>query len=379
MQILRLKNRKGTWLSVVIIVAGCLLVLHAVSSLALDVTGIFRGYMEISDVELIAVPRMEFDLALRERLWHSSMRATFTDGQFFSLSFMDNRTFDWLSVQSILAFAPINNKFSYLRNLARFRFEDIAFANQFYLPEQKDRAYDQITIDGRIENVRLRSMMRFSLFPIEFSSASLYANWDWVKCGLRFSSFLLMTEGDGFDRFRLTATYSEVPYLTFGAVTTDFLIAMEYKTNSKSVTPELHTRTDTSVLCVTPMLELITEETPLSLDGLKMYGIVLEYSLGNVAFYAATSFAEAKNRELTGRTDYYEVYRLRGRTPSCCGTENRFEVAFYFDDDSVRLFNWGATMVSIDFETGGGVGWNLKTEFTADSEWLLEAGWNLRF
>ena len=262
MSILGRQDSIKAQLGVAIIVAVAIISAQAAVTMAVDVTGIFLGYTEISNGDLLALPRMRLDLAFREQLWRLSMRARFTDGQFTSLSFMDNRTLDWLSVQSLVAFAPAQSQFSYFRNLTRFRFDEIGFANQLYLPANADRAYDQITLDGRLADIHCRSVLRFGLFPIDFRSVSLYTNWDWMECQLRLSSLVSISQNSGFERFRLTAIYSEVPYLSFGSTITDFLLAIEYKTDGKTVTPELRTRTGQSLLCITPKLTVVMQDHP---------------------------------------------------------------------------------------------------------------------
>ncbi len=364
------------WLGVLVLAV--IILAPASGVLALDLTSRFSGRTEISKTKLFAIPVLQFDFSLREQEWHTSMRATFSEGEFSSLSFMDNRYFELFSVQSVLAFDPDTASFSYLRNLLRFSFQDIGFANQFYLPVDRERAYDQISLDGTLADVRWRAVMKLGLCPVEFLSSIFQANWAWDDCGLYLSGLLAFSQADGFERFRVTAIYSEVPYLTWDTLTTDFVFTLEYTVDEKSIMPQLRTRSGQSSFCLTPVLAFETGEIPLSIDGLSIYGVKFEYSQSNVELYSATSFADARNSTLTGKTDYFEICRIRVKTPSCCGRDNRFELAVYFDRDSDLLFNWGAATASIEFETGEGLGWKLTTEFTSDREWMFRVGWDWR-
>jgi hypothetical protein len=362
----------------VLLVLGVVILAPAFGVMALDLTSRFSGRTEISKDELLSIPFLQFDFALREKEWHTSMRATFSEGRFSSLSFMDNRYFELFSVQSLLAFDPDTASFNYLRNLLRFSIQDIGFANQFYLSGDKERAYDQISLDGRLADVQWRAVARLGLCPVEFLSSIFQANWMWDDCGLYLSGLVAFSQADGFERFRLTAVYSEVPYLTWDTLTTDFVFTLEYTVDEKSIVPQLRTHSGQSSFCLTPVLAFETGESALSINGLSIYGIKFEYLQSNVELYAATSFADARNGELTGKVDYFEICRIRVKTPSCCAKDNRFELAAYFDRDSDLLFNWGAAMASIEFETGEGLGWKLATEFTSDSEWMLRVGWDWR-
>jgi len=270
--------------------------------------------------------------------------------------------------------------FSYFSNLVRFELLGIGIANYLFIPAQQDRAYDQITINGVVESVRWRSVTRMDLCSAEFRTLTVRADWRWVECGLDLGALLSLSDDDGFERFRLTATYREIPQLTFGALTSDFLVTIDFKPEEMSFVPQIRTRTAQTSFCLTPILALNLGANPLSIEGLYIYGIKLECSLGDaVQFYSATSFSSAKNRQFTGYADYFEVYRLRVTRPACCNTSTRFELAFYFQDSATSLFDWGMTKASIDLPISSNIRWSLDVKFPASGDWVVRSGWEGQF
>ncbi|MBE0635873.1 hypothetical protein IH601_07750 [Candidatus Bipolaricaulota bacterium] len=182
------------------------------------------------------------------------------------------------------------------------------------------------------------------------------------------------------EKFHLEATVSAIPFLSFGNLTTDFVLSIDFELEEKSVSPQLRTRTTRSSFCLTPMLTLNLGSGPLSIESLEIYGIKLESSLGEgVEFYGATSFTSAKNSELTGDSYYFEVYRFRMLRPACCDATGSIEIAVYFAEQSTWLFNLGMIAASFDFPLGPKFRWSLEVESSADPDWVIRAGWEGRF
>jgi len=346
-----------------------------------ELTGTFGGEIEVAEGTMPTVSSLDISFSVRGEDWHTSLRATSTNEDWFSyLGFSDYRQIGELSLQSLLVFDPSLTAFTYFSSRARFRLLDVGFANYAYVPAQSSQAYDQVTLDGVAGSVRWRAVTRFALCPVAFQRLSFQANWPWTNCTLDISAFLSFTCNTGFERFRLTVTRREVPFLTFGSLITDFQVVVNYEVERKTLTPQLRTRTARTSFCLTPMLALSLGANPLSIDSLEVYGIKLECSLGNaVAFYAATSMTRAKNLELTGNADYFEVYRLNIRRPSCCDEDIQIEVAFYFEEASKWLFDWGMTTASIEFPVGREARWSLSMEIPGSAAWVLRVGWNWTF
>ena len=375
-------NRK--WLSFLgaVLAVLCVIGWQAVDGGAVDVSGRFSGEIVISDEQPpLNLSRLNFDIMLRGQDWHTSLRASATNGESFSyLGLADTRDFGPLSLRSLLVFDPSEVTFSYFSNLVRFELLGIGIANYIFIPAQQDRAYDQITISGVVEDVRWRSVIRTDLPSLAFRSLSFRADWRWVECGLDLGALLSLNKDDGFERFRLTATYREIPQLTFGSLSSDFLVTIDFKLEEKSVVPQIRTRTSRASFCLTPILALKLGANPLSVEGLYIYGIKLECSLEDaVQFYGATSFSSAKNLQFTGYADYSEVYRLRVTRPACCNMSTRFELAFYFQDSATSLFDWGMTKASIDLPISSNIRWSLEVEFPASGDWVVRSGWEGQF
>lgn len=346
-----------------------------------ELTGTFGGEIEIAEGQLPTVSRLDISFSVRGDDWHTSLRATSTNGDWFSyLGFSDHRQMGELSLQSLLVFDPSLAAFTYFSSRARFRLLDVGFANYAYVPAQSSQAYDQVTLDGVAGSVRWRAVTRFALCPVKFQRLSFQADWPWTDCALDISAFLSFTCDTGFERFRLTVARREVPFLSFGSLITDFQVVVNYELEEKTLTPQLRTRIAQSSFCLTPMLALNVGAPPLSIDSLEVYGIKLECSLGNaVEFYGATSMTKAKNVELIGNADYFEVYRLNIRRPSCCGEDIQIEVAFYFEETSTWLFDWEMAAGSIGFPLGEKIRWTLGMEFPSSALWTIRIGWDWRF
>jgi len=98
-----------------------------------------------------------------------------------------------------------------------------------------------------------------------------------------------------------------------------------------------------------------------------------------VELYGATSFTTAKNSEITGDADYFEMYRIQVRRPGCCNEDASIDIAVYFDKDSTWLFNLGMMTASIDFPLGPKLRCSLEVESSANADWVIRVGWDGRF
>lgn len=346
----------------------------------LDVSGTFAGLIEITPAPSFDAERFLFGLSVRGDGWLTSLRATMFDGDFSYLGFSDYRQLGPVSLRSILAFDPSAGEFSYFSNLSRIRVEGIGFANYIYYPRLQDQAYDQITVDGASGAFRWRAAVRASLCDLAFDSANLRADWECLPCRLLFGTSLSFERDTGFESARVTMSYRELPYLTFGSLTTDFVMTIDWGLDEKTVSPELRTRSVRTAVCLTPLFEFELGAEPLSLDGVSAYGIRLEASLEDaIEFYAGTSFAEARNAELTGFADYFEVFGLRVRRPACCGADHLIEVAFYFSVDSPWAFDIGMLTAGVEIPLAARGRWVLEMDYPADADWAIRIGWEWDF
>jgi hypothetical protein len=342
-------------------------------------SGLLAGAIEMAHGKLPVVSSLEVGLTARGDDWRTSLRATSENQEFFSyLGFSDQRPFGPISLQTLLVFNPQSASFSYFSNLARCEIHDIGIANYLYIPDQSDRVYDQITVNGAAGGVRWRSVTRLGFCPLEFRTTSFRADWTYAECKVDLGAVLSVGK-EGFERFRLTATRREVPALTFGSLATDFVLTLDYELDEKTLTPQLRTRTARTSFCLTPMLELDLG-TPLAIAGLVVYGIKLECSLGeDVSFYAATSLEASKNLELIGNADYFEVYRLTVRRPSCCDEDMLVSAAVYFEEKSAALFDWGMLAASFDLALGSKIRTSLAVEVPNSGAWSIRCAWEWSF
>ena len=378
----RRDSRRGLLLLGAVFSVVCVIGWHAAIGGAIDLSGRFSGKIDISDgMPPLDLSRLDLELTLRGQDAYTSLRASATNNSLFSyLGLADSRQFGPLALQTYLVFDPSKSSFTYFRNSVRFQLLDVGFNNSVYLPANANQSYDQLTLNGIAGDVRWRSVVRFGFCDMEFESLAFQADWRWDRCGLDLRSSISFSNDSGMERFQLKATYPGISFLTFGNLTTDFVLSLDFELEEKLVSPQLRTRTTQSSFCLTPMLALDLGSEPLSVDGLEIYGVKFDGSLGgDVKFYGATSFSTAKNSELTGDADYFEMYRLRVQRPACCNADASIDIAVYFDKDSTWLFNLGMMTASIDFPLGPKLRCSLEVESSADANWIIRAGWDGRF
>jgi len=350
---------------------------HAGGTAAVAVSGTFGGQIESTPSQLIELNQLLFGLALHGEGWYTSVRAMVVGGDLALLGFSDDRRLGPISLSSSLMFDPSQSAFSYFSNLARLQLQGLGLSNYVYYPAQKTQGYDQIVLDGFAEEIRWRAAARLGLCDLDFQSATLNADWTWIPCGLALEASLSFSCQVGFDRFRVAMTYPEVPRLSLGPMATDFVLEIDLQTGVKSVSPGLRARLARASACVTPLYALDVGAAPLTLDSITLYGVKLQAALEDIAeFYAATSYVSAKNAELTGNADYFELYRLRLSPSSCCGGDSLLEVAFYFDDTSPGLFDLGMVAASVEFSISSKGRLRFGMEYPVSGDWTLRLGWD---
>jgi hypothetical protein len=90
----------------------------------------------------------------------------------------------------------------------------------------------------------------------------------------------------------------------------------------------------------------------MSIDGVSVYGLRIEHTLGGVSFESSTSFDPAKNATMTGQVDYFEWLRISGTISSCCGSGGAWSIATYFQNDHAAIMGWGMTVAKADVMFG---------------------------
>jgi hypothetical protein len=126
-------------------------------------------------------------------------------------------------------------------------------------------------------------------------------------------------------------------------VTTTVELRTRFSINEKEITPNVRVRTGQVCCGFTPYFDIIWQQ-PLEINGIALYGlqIAVELDDGLQATFA-TSFDEARNRQITGDEDSFELWRVTGPIPSCCDSTGGWEFSIYFEKDQLapRLFNLG--------------------------------------
>ena len=96
------------------------------------------------------------------------------------------------------------------------------------------------------------------------------------------------------------------------------------------------------------------------MDGISVYGLRIEHTLGRVNLESSTSFDPAKNATMTGQVDYFELLRISGTVSSCCGSGGTWSVATYFQNDHEAIMGCGMTVAKADVMLGQNVSASLQ-------------------
>ncbi len=94
--------------------------------------------------------------------------------------------------------------------------------------------------------------------------------------------------------------------------------------------------------------ESCTTDGVLSITGIEIYGIGLSFDPAGVTFSSYSSFDPAKNKSITGKADYWEVFSISTSSDACCGPFS-FTLDTYFSCDSTVLFDWAETDANISY------------------------------
>ena len=333
-----------------------------------------------SETELPALANLVATLAMLGESWRTAGRLTLTNGEFVAFDVTDDRSFGPFRLRSICVFDP-DIGFSYLGSTARFTLADVDMGSYVFLSHDPLLSYEQLTVRWAEADLVLSGTVRIGLCPFEFRSALGARQWYVPSCDLFMDVRSSFTCAEGFDFLRITGRFPRIPFLSNDVVETELRLTLQFETDTKSFTPSLRMRAGQINACLSPSLEVVEGPSFFELDGVRLYGWTMECSVSeDLELLLATSLDPARNRELTGEADYWEVWKLRGRARGCCGSDMLWELATYFEEADGSLFSWGSTSASADVPLGERLTIRIATGFAASSpHWELTAGWEIRF
>ena len=272
--------------------------------------------------------------------------AGFAGGAFSSLQFKANFPVgEDGAVRSTCSFAPSAMSFNYWQTVTTFSFLEMAFTHTLHLPQSPSDMYCKLVARGNVVDLSFIDTVRFGGLCKCFEENVLQLSMPWPDCDLVIDTRLEIDD-QGFQEFSFTL--QEIPFLSLDVL--GFAVSMRLKTaftpTSKTLTPTLLCKSDW-MGCVKFICE-VTGSVGL-VQSLSVYGLQMQMTFPNgIELHTATSLEEAKNASVTGRSEYFEVWRLRGPVESCCGSAGRWEIDTYFDTSSMQLFDWGMTAFAID-------------------------------
>jgi hypothetical protein len=366
---------------VALVVAGAALACVASSVVAsTDLGGSLRADWEVSEASLLVLENLAMTVSLVGETWRTSGRTTLTDGVLSSFNVTDERTLGPLRLRSTCVFDP-DDGFSYFGSSMRFALLDMRVGNYAFLSRDPSLSYDQVTARWTEGDVSLSGVWRVGLCPLEFRSGQVGGQWYVPGCDLFMDVRCAFTCTEGFDYLRVTGRLVRFPLLSNEVIETELRLKLQFEADRKSLTPSLRMRTRQVNACMTPHLELVVGASPIDVEGVEVYGWTVEFSAAEfIEMVLATSFDSARNRELTGKADYWEAWKLLGRAGGCCGRDLEWRLAVYFEEDAGSLFDWGLTTALVEIPLGEALKVRFGAEFSATlPHWILDVGLELRF
>ena len=351
------------------------------SASGLALRGSLRADVRLSEGETLNLEGFTFITSLSGDSWRTTSRAIVTDGTFSRFDMTDERTIGPLRLRTVCAFDPAVG-FSHLASTALFSLAEVSFANYLFLSEDPADSYDQLSARWTGGGISWSGVGRFGICPcLTLSDIELAAVWYLASCDLFMDASSLFSCEEGFEYVRITARKRQLPFLSNASFATELILATRFEPDRKTLTPILRLRSGQLGACITPHMDLAIGPLPLELQGIVFYGLALECTLGDsVELLMATSFDPARNYELIGDANYFELLRIRGTVASCCEQDASWSFATYFEDPSTAFFSWGKTALSIELPLGDRMLARVECTFSTTAPcWSFGIGLEVRF
>jgi len=175
----------------------------------------------------------------------------------------------------------------------------------------------------------------------------------------------------GFDRVEFVVSGISVPalpWVSFGAQ-----LEFTMQTKSLVLTSEFDFG---AIACVDLFIDVETSGN-LTVEGFQISGMSIECDIGAVTFAGITYFGDDPRPGLLEDTPYFEVYWVR--THDLCFDVFNFELAAYFLDGGIRLFDLALIDVDIWLEVSSPFTFNMGLEIDVDTgaftEWTVGFRW----
>lgn len=350
------------------------------TAVSVGLSGQFRADLELSETSFLQLKNLGTTVSLSGETWRTSGRILWSGGELSLFDVTDDRTLGPLSIRSRTVFDPTIG-FSHVGSTVRFEFQGLQCSNYLLLSHDPLLSYDQLMTRGSFGSVTVTSVSRVGLCPLVFRSMQTSGRWYIPDCNLHMDVGIAFNCENGFESFKLTARFPEIAFLSNETIETEWRSTLRFEEDQKDFSSSLRMRANRINACMTPYLQAIGNGPMFSLDAVEVYGWVIECAVEDaVELRLATSLDPARNGELTGNADYWEMWRLRGSVRSCCDRDLRWTVETYFAESGGGLFGRGSTTLSAEIPLADRMTIRLGTAFRELSpRWTLAFGIDLRF
>ena len=289
------------------------------------------------------------------------------------------------SIGSDLVFAPVDAEFTSWDTTGSVSIAGVAFDGEFLLTAGGSgwtfgasggagdlslgaTAYFNMDSDG---NLVQTDSYCFCFDSVEFDVSFPFACVDLVDVSLGFST-------EGFDGITFAVTGIAIPGLSW--FTFDAALTFTTQTDTQktlTLTPVLTFGTSDCIVLYVDFIGVDGKscDTSLTISGIEIYGLGLEYSWNGVSFSSLSAFGDNTLADLddTLSSDYWEVFSITSEADSCCGGGFSFALDTYFACDSAVLFDWAETDASISYGLGSNftITTGLNVEDAGFTEWSI--------
>ena len=191
-------------------------------------------------------------------------------------------------------------------------------------------SYVTFTARGSIDRYFLTSRVKYATLRPTFDEWLLKLSGPWPFCDSPIKWKLeFIRKKSGFDRLRFTIKDVPIPCPACEALQVYLDVPITFTTEMKKVEPAL--RLWRKLLCLRPLVSLLTPTTGFGFSGLEVYGMEIRCDLpGGYKGRFATSFDPARDSAVTGYSDFFEVLQVEGPVIPCCGSPGWWQYSLYF-------------------------------------------------
>ncbi len=247
-------------------------------------------------------------------------------------------------------------------------------------------SYTEFRWRGKIGDISFNGSARFQGLTLDFSRLALNAQGKLSDlgcngCDIKWNGSLSFTKEEGLESFCFTVEDIPVPCPSCGPIRTLANFKATFTPTEKTLEPALRLIAGWAG-CVKPKIALISPESGFGISGIELYGMEIkcEFS-GDITGRFLTSFDPEKDVSVTGDSHFFEVWRLDGPIPGCCGGMGRWQLGIFFSRESGYLHGLRKGEMTVhfplfrNFTVTFGLGVGLVDPTDPTKTWEAVFGW----